>query len=56
LRVARRRIESRLGEAGRLQEDLECRYNNRENPYMLRDAMLKLLLVETLPYKKLIED
>ena len=29
---------------------------SRENPYMLRDAMLKLLLVETLPYAKLIED
>jgi hypothetical protein len=29
---------------------------NRENPYMFRDAMLKLLLAETLPYKKLIED
>lgn len=34
----------------------EFRYNNRENPYMFRDAMLKLLLAETLPYKKLIED
>ena len=25
-------------------------------PYMFRDAMLKLLLAETLPYAKLIED
>jgi transposase-like protein len=37
-------------------DELEFRYNNRENPYMFRDAMLKLLLAETLPYKKLIED
>jgi hypothetical protein len=28
----------------------------RENPYMFRDAMLKLLLAETLPYAKLIAD
>jgi hypothetical protein len=27
-----------------------------ENPYMFRDAMLKLLLAETLPYAKLIAD
>jgi hypothetical protein len=31
-------------------------FDNRENPYMFRNAMLKLLLAETLPYKKLIED
>jgi hypothetical protein len=35
---------------------LEFRFNNRENPYMFRDAMLKLLLAETLPYAKLIAD
>jgi hypothetical protein len=28
----------------------------RENPFMFRDAMLKLLLAETLPYAKLIAD
>jgi hypothetical protein len=28
----------------------------RENPYMFRDAMLKLIVTETLPYAKLIED
>jgi hypothetical protein len=27
--------------------------NNRENPFMFRDAMLKLPLAETLPYAKL---
>ena len=32
-------------------DELEFRYNNRENPYMFRDAMLKLLLAETLPYR-----
>ena len=37
-------------------DELEFRHNNRENPYMLRDAMLKLLPAETLPYKKLIEE
>jgi hypothetical protein len=32
-------------------------FTNRENPYMFRDAMLKLVVVaETLPYAKLIED
>jgi hypothetical protein len=31
-------------------------YNNHENPFMFRDAMLKLLLAETLPYKKLIAE
>jgi len=34
----------------------EFRFNNRENPYMFRDAMLKLPLAETLPYAKLIAD
>ncbi len=34
----------------------ELTARNRENPYMFRDAMLKLLLSETLPYAKLIED
>lgn len=37
-------------------DEREFRFNNRENPYMFRDAMLKLLLAETLPYKKLIAD
>jgi transposase-like protein len=37
-------------------DELEFRFNNRENPYMFRDAMLKLLLAEPLPYAKLIAD
>ena len=37
-------------------DELEFRFNNRENPFMFRDAMLKLLLAETLPFAKLIAD
>jgi transposase-like protein len=37
-------------------DELEFRFNNRENPYMFRDAMLKLVVAETLPYTKLIEE
>jgi transposase-like protein len=37
-------------------DELEFRFNNRENPYMFRDAMLKLVVAETLPYAKLIEE
>lgn len=37
-------------------DELEFRFNNRENPYMFRDAMLKMLVADTLPYKKLIAD
>jgi transposase-like protein len=37
-------------------DELEFRFNNRENPYMFRDAMLKLVVAETLPYAKLISD
>jgi len=33
----------------------DYRSNNRENPYMFRGAMLKLLMAETLPYVKLFE-
>jgi hypothetical protein len=35
---------------------LDCFAFSRGHPYMLRDAMLKLLLAETLPFAKLIED
>jgi hypothetical protein len=50
-----------LSRAGAVEEggglrSLETRLNNRENPFMFRDAMLKLLLAETLPYAKLIAD
>lgn len=37
-------------------DELEFRFDNRENPFMFGDAMLKLPLAESLPYAKLIED
>lgn len=37
-------------------DELEFRFNNRENPHMFRDAMYKLLVAETQPYAKLITD
>jgi transposase-like protein len=37
-------------------DELEFRFNNRDNPYMFRDAMRKLLVSENLPYQKLITD
>jgi transposase-like protein len=37
-------------------DELEFRFNNRENPFKFRDAMFKLLLAETLPYAKLRAD
>ena len=36
-------------------DELEFRFNNRENPYMFRDALCKLLVANCLPYVKLIE-
>jgi transposase-like protein len=37
-------------------DELEFRFNNRENLFMFRDAMLKLVVAQNLPYAKLIED
>jgi transposase-like protein len=37
-------------------DELEFRFNNRETPYMFRDALCKLLLADTLPYAKLIAE
>jgi transposase-like protein len=37
-------------------DELEFRFNNRENPHMFRDALCKLLVANNLPYAKLIED
>lgn len=34
-------------------DELEFRFNNRENPHMFRDAMYKLLVANNLPYAKL---
>jgi transposase-like protein len=37
-------------------DELEFRFNNRDNPHMFRDAMCKLLVANSLPYEKLIAD
>src|SRR5215218_4496099 len=37
-------------------DELEFRFNNRENPHMFRDAMCKLLVANNLPYAKLIAE
>ncbi len=37
-------------------DELEFRFNNRENPHMFRDAMYKLLIANSLPYAKLVLD
>jgi transposase-like protein len=37
-------------------DELEFRFNNRENPHMFRDAMCKLLVANSLPYEKLIAE
>jgi transposase-like protein len=37
-------------------DELEFRFNNRENLHMFRDALCKLLVANNLPYAKLIED
>jgi len=36
-------------------KELEWRFNNRENPYLFRDTLLKLINSENLPYKQLTE-
>ena len=35
-------------------DELEWRFNNRENPYLFRDTLLKLIKSENLPYEKLV--
>ena len=34
-------------------DELEWRFNNRENPYLFRDTLMKLVKAENLPYEKL---
>ena len=36
--------------------ELEFRFNNRENPYIFSNVLCKLLVAETLPYKLLTAD
>lgn len=35
-------------------DEMEFRYNNRENPYLFRDTLLVLLMGEALPYRDLV--
>ncbi len=35
-------------------DELEWRFNNRENPYLFRDTLLKLIASENLPYQSLV--
>jgi transposase-like protein len=35
-------------------DELEWRFNNRENPYLFRDTLLKLIQSENLPYQDLV--
>ncbi len=37
-------------------DEFEWRFNNRENPFLFRDTLLKLLTAESLPYQVLICD
>jgi transposase-like protein len=35
-------------------DELECRFNNRENPYLFRDTLIKLLSSKNLEFQELI--
>lgn len=35
-------------------EEMAFRFNNRENPYLFRDTLLKLIEADGLPYGKLV--
>lgn len=37
-------------------DEMEFRFNNRDNPYLFRDTLLVLLHGETLPYRKLVDE
>lgn len=37
-------------------DEMSWRFNNRENPYLFRDTLLKLIHAENLPYQALITD
>jgi transposase-like protein/IS1 family transposase len=37
-------------------DELEWRFNNRNNPYLFRDTLLKLIKAENLPYQELTAD
>lgn len=35
-------------------DELEWRFNNRDNPYLFRDTLIKLICAENLPYQELV--
>ena len=37
-----------------LVDEFEFRFNNRDNPYIFRDAMRELLTAENIEYKELV--
>ena len=37
-------------------DELERRYNNRDNPFLFRDTLLKLIQSENLPYQEVVAD
>jgi len=37
-------------------DEMAFRFNNRENPYLFRDTLLKLIHSENLPYQALIAE
>ena len=37
-------------------DELEWRFNNRENPYLFRDTLMKLLGAQSLPYRELVSE
>jgi len=36
-------------------DELEWRYNNRDNPFLFRDTLLQLVKGEALPYRELVQ-
>jgi len=47
-KVSRKHLDAYL-------DELEWRFNNRENPYLFRDTLLKLIKSENLPYQSLVQ-
>ena len=37
-------------------DEMAFRFNNRENPYLFRDTLLRMIEGETLPYTELVAD
>jgi hypothetical protein len=37
-------------------DETAFRFNNRDNPYLFRDTLLKLIGAENLPYEQLVSD